>query len=64
MIEPCQLGTIEVSQGGVSRGYVIGVGVHLYVNVCDPPHPPQSLNGTLVVKSPFQALAVDFSSNL
>ena len=43
-------------------------GVHLYVciysmyiYVCDP---QKSLNGTLVVDSPFQTLVVDFSSNL
>ena len=49
----------------VSRSYVIGAGVHLfiyvYVYICDP---PKSLNGTLVVDSPFQTLAVDFSLNL
>ena len=27
-------------EGGGSRGYVIGVGVHLYVNVCNTPPPP------------------------
>ena len=32
-----------------------------YFYVCDP---NKSLNGTLAVDSPFQTLAVDFSSNL
>ena len=48
----------------VSKGlYVIWAGVHLYVciYVCDL---QKSMNGTLVVDSPFQSLAVDFSSNL
>ena len=46
-------------------GCVIGISVHLYVciymyvytYVCDPKN---SLDGTLVVNSPFQTLAVDF----
>ena len=43
----------------VSRRYVIGTGVHLYVCIiCDP---QKSLNGTLAVDLPFQTLAVDLS---
>ena len=41
---------------------MIGAGVHFYIiiHLCDP---PKNFNGTLVVDSPFQTLAVDFSSN-
>ena len=35
--------------------------VYVCMCICDP---PKSLNGTLAVDSPFQTLAVDFSSNL
>ena len=44
----------------VSKGYVIGVGVHL-LYVCDQ---RKCLNGTSAVNSPFQTLLVDFSLNL
>ena len=47
-----------------SRGYVIGVDVYLFVLMYVYVWPPKSLNGTLAVDSPFQTLAVDFSSNL
>ena len=47
---------------------MIGVEVCIYVcmyvcmyNVCDP---KKCLNGSLAVDSPFQTLAIDFSSNL
>ena len=46
---------------------MIGVGVHVYMYVCiiilyvcDT---QKSCNGTFVVDSPFQTLAIDFSSN-
>ena len=49
----------------VSRGYVIGVGVHLYICMFLYMYvAPKCLNGTLVVDSPFQTLTVDFLSNL
>ena len=51
-----------------SRSYVIGAGVHLHMYLykykCTYMTPPKSLSGTLVVDSPFQTLAVDFSLNL
>ena len=46
-------------------GYVIVSGVHLYACLYVPMYvTKKSLNGTLAVDSPFQTLAVDFSSNL
>ena len=33
----------------------------MYIIICEP---PKFLNGTLVVDSPFQTLAVDLSSNI
>ena len=44
-----------------SRGYVVGVGVHMYIYICDA---KKKIEGILAVDLPFQTLAVDFSSNL
>ena len=61
ILQPCYM-VVYPDTRSASGEYVIGAGVHLYSVYMTPP--PQSLNGTLAVKSPFQTLAVDFSLNL
>ena len=60
-----QVNLIYLAPACMTKGYVIGVGLHIYMyicNICIYVFDSNKLNAILAVDSPFVTLSMDFSS--